>query len=151
MNRSKPERILDKIVKLIRYADSARSIGNVAEAEAFAARINDMLIKHKLSIGDIEREGSSEGGIAVQLLDLADLGLGDSQERVFWSEGLAVAIAIHHFCTVLVHPQGREIYFVGRNEDRQIAMYIYIRSWLERPWSWPTRSSRSARRYGGLG
>ena len=47
--------IIEKLRKLIAHEKSARSIGNIHEAEAFASRIQTLLDEHKLSMGEVEQ------------------------------------------------------------------------------------------------
>lgn len=46
--------VVEKLQKLINHEKSARSIGSIAEAETFAAKIADLLFTHKLEMSDIE-------------------------------------------------------------------------------------------------
>jgi hypothetical protein len=48
------EKILDKLKKLIAHSKSAEEIGSAHEAEAFAARIQQMLDEYNLSMDDVE-------------------------------------------------------------------------------------------------
>lgn len=43
------EKILEKLRKLQAHADSAAEIGNEAEAEAFAAKVQELLTAYKIS------------------------------------------------------------------------------------------------------
>jgi len=40
--------------KLITHEKSARSIGSIEEAESFAAKIQELMFKHKLAMTDVE-------------------------------------------------------------------------------------------------
>lgn len=46
--------IIEKLRKLIAMEQSARSIGSLAEAEAFASKVQELLSKHKLEMSEIE-------------------------------------------------------------------------------------------------
>lgn len=50
MNKS----IIEKLRKLIRHERSAREIGSIAEAEAFAERIQSLCDEYNLSISEID-------------------------------------------------------------------------------------------------
>jgi sugar phosphate isomerase/epimerase len=47
-------KIIEKLKKLIRHEQSARTIGNLGEAENFAARIQELLDAYNLSLSDID-------------------------------------------------------------------------------------------------
>ena len=48
------EKILEKLGKIKAMADSAKEIGNEAEAQAFAAMLQNLLLKHKLDMTDVQ-------------------------------------------------------------------------------------------------
>jgi hypothetical protein len=48
--------LIDRLQKLIAHERSSRDIGNTAEAEAFAVKIQTMLTQHKLTMSDVEFE-----------------------------------------------------------------------------------------------
>ena len=48
------ENLIEKIQKLMAKAESAKNMGSTAEAEVFAAKVNEMLMKHNLSMMDVE-------------------------------------------------------------------------------------------------
>lgn len=120
------EKTIDKLRKLIAHEQSARKIGNVAEAEAFAGRINEWLLKHKLSMSDIEvAEAEAKDPIDKQIVEPEELGLPGGARRWEWLEKLASTIARAHFCNIMVWEGSRRLTFVGRSEDREAAIYLY--------------------------
>ena len=50
------EKIIEKLRKLLNKHESAKDIGNLEEAEAFALKITEMLTKYNLSILDVKAE-----------------------------------------------------------------------------------------------
>jgi hypothetical protein len=114
----KLENIIDKLQKMLNHERSARSIGNTHEAEAFAAKIADMLFTHKLSMSEVEMEQEERNEPV-------------SSERVEgfkapWAEVLASGVSQASFCKVL---SGHKSYiFIGRPSDRStaISMYRYL-------------------------
>ena len=46
--------LTEKLQKLIAHEKSARATGNLQEAEAFAAKIAELLFRHNLSMSDVE-------------------------------------------------------------------------------------------------
>jgi hypothetical protein len=53
--------IVAKLRKLVAHERSTRSIGSLAEAETFAAKIQDLLTAHKLSMSEIDFQAREEG------------------------------------------------------------------------------------------
>jgi hypothetical protein len=107
--------VIDKLQKLLNHERSARSIGNLYEAEAFAAKIADMLFAHKLSMSEVEI-AKEEGEEPV------------SQESVDgltapWAGVLAMGVCSASFCKVLKSHSG--YVFVGRPTDRMVAISMF--------------------------
>jgi hypothetical protein len=120
------QRILDLIRKLQAKAESAQKIGSVAEAEAFAAKVSELLIQHKLSMSEVEIEDQDKTDpIAVTFVDQELYSIGFKKTRVGWQEQLAMVIATANFCGVLVNKKSNYVWFVGREADREVAAFIY--------------------------
>lgn len=115
--------VVEKIRKLIAHERSARKIGSVAEAAAFAARIQDLLIKHNLSLIEVERDQPDKGAISEERYRV----------RPAWEAvTLAAIVTRAHFCAVIRTHDG--LLFAGREEDRlvSIAMFGYLLSVMRR-------------------
>jgi hypothetical protein len=119
---------LDKLAKLKRHADSAAEIGSLAEAEAFAALFQRMLLKHKLEATDLEfaQEARDEpvGRHPIDYDKYPDVKV--RATRVEWIEKLAGVVARAHFCQILVHPRSSQITLLGRRSDAAVAEYMII-------------------------
>jgi hypothetical protein len=122
------EAILEKLAKIKRMADSAAAIGSEAEAEAFAAMLQKMLINHKLEMSDLEFEKmEKEQPVEKHYINYdqyPDIKL--RRTRVLWIEQMASIVARAHFCRILIHPGSSRITLVGRKEDFVVAEYMII-------------------------
>jgi hypothetical protein len=121
--------ILDKLSKLKAHAESAKDIGNEAEAQAFAAMMQRIMLKHEISMTDIEaaaRDASEPVG--QHYIDYTKYGKKESPKkaRVQWRESLASIIADAHFCRILVYRRSSRITLVGRKSDCEVAEYMII-------------------------
>lgn len=116
--------IVEKLKKLIAHEQSARVIGNTAEAESFATKIQEMLVRHKLSMSEVEcaaEDQTNPIGTAVSPT---------KKTRVAsWAGVLAWGIAQSFYCDHLVRDgHGRrktEIAFIGRESDREAAAALF--------------------------
>lgn len=111
--------IVEKIQKLLNHEQSARSIGNLAEAEAFSAKIASLLFAHKLSMSEVEvaREEIDE---PVEQQDIP-------KPASTWASILAKGCAEASFSRILIH--GSDTFrFIGRESNRltAIALYQYL-------------------------
>lgn len=119
------DKLMDRIRKLWAKAESAKAIGSVHEAEAFAEAVQRMLIKYKLEMSAIETP-VEEDPIEHAWIDWDDHGLRTTSKRIAWLERLAAAVAMAHFCRIVVQTRSNRILFVGRRQDRQIAEYVFV-------------------------
>lgn len=124
---SKPKaEIVEKLAKMIRHEQSAREIGSVAEAEAFAAQVQVLLTKHGLEMSEIEFETEEVEPIGEEWAKSygSDSPVPYVPHRVEWQEELAYAIALNNNCALLV-TGSNSVCFVGRPSDRQICLSLY--------------------------
>jgi hypothetical protein len=110
------KKMIDKLKKLLAHEQSARSIGNMAEAEAFAAKIQELLFAHKLTMSDIEIADEEANEPVDQ----------ECVEAEHWSGVLAMGCASAAFCKIL--KSGKALVFIGRASNRAgcIAMFQYL-------------------------
>lgn len=122
--------VIDLLQKLIAHEKSARSIGNLAEAEAFAAKAQELLTKHKLEMSDVEfAEQEVNEPIADAFFSAAEL-LNMKHKRTSdnWISLLISGIARANFCKVLQKYQSNCFSIVGSPTDRAttIALFSYL-------------------------
>ncbi len=119
------QNIIELLQKLINHERSARSIGNIAEAEAFAVKIQTLLTEHKLSMSEVEyQEQEKFDPIGNEVVGADQVGMKDGRFE-YWLGCLASAIAENFFCHALRFSASRKINFVGRNSDRAAAVEMY--------------------------
>ena len=122
------EKTLRLIKHLFAHAESAAQIGSSEEAATFAAKANELLLKHKLEMTDIELVTQDQDDpIERDYFDVAqaaNLKKGGGRRRAAWIESLASALCNAHFCKLLVIPGTKRIVIIGRNSDRQIVQYL---------------------------
>jgi len=117
------EKIIDKLQKLQSKAESAATLGNEAEALAFATKVQELLSKHKLnmSVLSIKQQDEEEpmGEDTVQTRG--------KMKRAGWVVQLADAVAKAYYCGLLIMTHSDAIILVGRKTDRQIAEFVLLR------------------------
>jgi hypothetical protein len=112
--------IIDRLQKLIAHERSAREVGNIAEAEAFAAKIQTMLTTHKLTMTDVEFEAQD----TVDPIGQDEVCL-DGRSTPTWQVYLAQSIARNFFCCVLGVSRENRQTFIGRDSDRLAAVEMF--------------------------
>ena len=112
--------IIEKLQKLINHERSAREIGNIAEAEAFTAKIQTILTEHKLTMSEVEFEAQDTvDPIDVDTVDLP------GKSTPTWQLYLSQGIARNFFCCVIGTVGENRQTFVGRNSDRTAAVEMF--------------------------
>ena len=121
--------MIEKLRKLIAHERSARSIGNLAEAEAFASKIQDLLTAHKLEMSEVDFQEREDGEpIDWEKVDGNEIAARSNRTKVYWRVMVARTIAKINGCMVVndTRSRGRSFFFVGRTSDRELAKMLYI-------------------------
>jgi hypothetical protein len=137
------ENVMRKLAKIKALKESAEQIGSEGEAMAAAALLNELLVKHKLEMTDIEWDleikeepvdrypvgggikfGSEDNGWKQTYKDYPDVEV--KRKRIEWSERLARLISRTYGCDFLINPGSSRITFVGRKSNVAIVEYMYI-------------------------
>lgn len=123
----KQQDILEKIRKLNAHAESAAQIGNEAEAQAFAAKVQELLTAYKLSAADIGGRPVAEEPIDYQYVTWQDMGLKEKKVRVGWAERLAALCAKAYYCEFIISTgNGRIGMLVGAKTERDMCVFMFI-------------------------
>lgn len=125
-NNKEMDAVVSKAQKLLAKANSLKDMGSVEEAALFAAKVQELLELHKLSMSDLEIDlqdktepvGKGEWVLAAGFDR-------DKHVRYAWVETLADAVARAHFCRILVNANSTKVRFVGRPTDRYIAEWVF--------------------------
>jgi hypothetical protein len=133
------KKVLERIGKLKAHMDSAKDLNNEAEAQAFASMIQQLLMKHKLEMTDIQYTAHVKDEPVEEHLvggdwdyvnrkrvmkDFPDVEI--FKRRVKWMEDLGSVIADAHNCSMLISQMSSQIWFVGMKSNIAVAEYIYI-------------------------
>lgn len=118
--------VLRRIQKLHAMAQSAKQLGNIAEAAAFAGKVEAMLTEHKLSLSEIEMVAQEREDPIGEEDVLPDGGRHGRPKggRQRWQQDLATVVARAHYCSILVYRGSNLIGLVGRTSDRAVASYM---------------------------
>lgn len=122
-NSNVPSGILAKLAKINELQKGATTEG---EALTAAKLLQQLLVKHKLEMSDIEAvELNRDEPVEKEYLEGSEYGF-RMQKRVAWAENLAGIVARAHFCRIMVVTGSNTIVFVGRKSDRDVAKRIFI-------------------------
>lgn len=126
------DEVLRKLERLISVERSKRAVGeqgdiaSLNEAEAFADKIQQLLLQHNLTISEVEFVAEQRNNpVGAELWDPASYGTKQLNRRSQWREELAAVVAHAHLCRLLVLPGSNVLFFVGREADRKCGAYAY--------------------------
>lgn len=122
------DQIIEKIQKLQNHAMKSEELGNEAEAQVFAAKIQELLLRYELSMDDIavEKMVEMKEEIGSERVRWENYGLESTQRRCNWIEMLANIITKAYACKFLVHPCSNHISIVGHKTNRELAVYTFV-------------------------
>jgi hypothetical protein len=103
--------ILDKIKKLLALSTSS----NPNEAALAAARAQELLMKHNLTMSQIETHGQESKYCEAFV---------KTGSRV-WRQLLLTAIAQSNFCDVVYNPQIKSAALIGEPHNQEVVTYLY--------------------------
>ena len=120
--------VLERCRKLLAHAESAKAMGSTEEAETFAAKGSELLLRHKLEMSDVEMEAELSADVLVDdYFDVAkasELREGGGR-RVKWLETILSSLCKTHFCEFLVIPGSKMYRIIGHESDRAIVVYMF--------------------------
>ncbi len=114
------EKKIDKIMKLLNMQKSAEEIGNTEEALAFGARAQELMLRYKIEMSDIEVHANQEDDIKIEAIFADERG----RKRKAWREMLAGIIANAFSCRILVRPGTSALGLVGNTMNRRVAVFM---------------------------
>lgn len=118
--------ILEKIRKLHEHAASAKEIGSEHEAQAFAAKVQQLLNDYKLSMSDVHASAPKDDEMGMTFFTWAECKLETRRVRVPWTESLANLIGRVYYCKFIIAGYSGYIgSFIGTKTDREIAVYMF--------------------------
>lgn len=121
------DEILRKLKKLQAHATSAEAIGSEAEAQAFAAKITQLIAQHQIDRAELEAQDLADeedlNPIEQVCMDYRRVKL--KRKRVPWQYTLAVAVGDGHYCSLLITPKVNTVWFVGRKVQAEMARETY--------------------------
>lgn len=120
--------ILDKLKKLLSQQEGEERLGNQAAAEAFASKVQELLIKHKLELADVMGHATPTDDPLITLhIEPEEWGGEYVRKRDSPAEGLLSVICENFFCRGLTLLESNVLMVVGRRSDADIAKEVYCR------------------------
>jgi len=120
----KKSNLLEKIKKLQQTAESYEGMGLEEAARLYAEKVQELLFENKLSMSDVDATIlDSEDPIEPEYARNDAMKEG---KRLWWAEHLSRNIAKYHFCKTVLDVGEGSIRFIGRESDREVAIYMFV-------------------------
>lgn len=119
------DKLIKRIQKLSAKAESSKKIGNIDEAAAFSAKVNELLITHNLAMADLDTDDQD----SVDGIKYTDLGLSKKYSR--WTVNLLTVLCKYNYCksvylqTSLKKNKTFSATIIGRPENVEVVIYLY--------------------------
>ena len=117
------EQLIQRIKKLLKHAESARKLGSIEEAEAFAFKANQLLIEH--NIAQMEVEETEESDKFRNMGWSETISYKDNQAGSAWRIFLLRSIVKYNFCN-FTYKQGLKTFQIyGKMENVEVVVWLY--------------------------
>lgn len=116
-----PEKIIERLKKLMRLQQSAEQIGSEGEANAAAAGISRLLTQYNLSLMDIDPEDRKQ---SLQVLESGRISFRDTYGNL-WKRDLLSILCEFNYCSVLLYSGETNMIIIGTEENTATVMYLY--------------------------
>lgn len=120
------ERVIDKVRKLLAHAASTTELGSIEEAAVFTAKANELLLRHRLELSDLELQAElTADPVEHEDYDpIAAAGIKRGGNRRAWLEILVHGVAEANLCEVLVIPGSKTVVLIGARQDVALTKYL---------------------------
>jgi len=118
------KKTLAKLQKIKEHMENAEEIGNMAEAEVFAKKFQQLMVQYELSMSDLEFKTELDEPIGRTRIDWDTTHIKNKQKRCEWIEQLVMAVAEAYACQILVRARSNRITIVGHKTNREMAEYV---------------------------
>lgn len=126
LNDEKLKKVLDKVQKLKAHAESAEALGSEAEAQAFAALYQRLMLQHNLEMSDLEFASLDvEDPIERHEVDWERYAHKKTTSQP-WEVRLANLVMKAHNCRHIRFRGSNRFVIIGRKADAQVAEWMYV-------------------------
>lgn len=120
------DKIIDKIQKLKAHAESAETIGNEIEAQAFAQLYQRLMLQHNIDMTDLEFEDLDVSDpVERHDVDFHKYGIKETTSQP-WMVRLGNVVMRAHNCRSIRYTGSNRISIIGRKSDAQVAEWMFV-------------------------
>jgi hypothetical protein len=121
------KKVLSILEKLISLKEGAEKVGSLHEAEVAFSKINEILLKHNLSLDDLEFKKPSEIEDEDFLFNWVSISKNSRKNEGYWYLRLYSVIAKHNLCSIIILSRNHKPYgvkFLGKRVNIDITKYV---------------------------
>jgi len=120
---AKQNAIISRIKKLMRHAESAKQLGSLEEAEAFSAKVEELMIEYNIELSQValdDKEGEFDKWMYSEKLSYKD-----NQAGQRWRMELITVLTRHNFCSFIYSSYSKTFEVYGRMENVDTVVWMY--------------------------
>jgi len=121
-NEATPE-MIEKIKKLLAKADSAKEIGNIAEAEAFAIKAQQMMLQYNIDRAKLLAETGQKYQMNEFHIDWAGK---TNRHESDWVKELVISVAFGNLCKPIILSNSRPGFVAVLGQKHNVELVEYI-------------------------
>lgn len=130
MEKEVPEKIIERVRKLLRLKESATQIGSEGEAHAPASAVHRLLLEYNLSLHDIGAENPQNRMAADES---GRISYKDAAGNI-WKRDLMRVLCDYNYCRMLLYTGTTYMVVIGTEENAAtvIVLFDYLRKTFKR-------------------
>lgn len=128
------EKIIDRIAKLLKMAEGAKKVGNMEEAEAFSAKVSELLTEHNLNEWEIRQHSAKKDDQFDKWGFVENVSHKENQAGDRWQKDLIKMLCRHNMVGVIFnvydkgHPKHKTFDVYGEITGVETTVWLY--NWL---------------------
>lgn len=119
------ERLLIRIKKLMKHAESAKALGSLAEAETFSQKVSELLIEYNLTMAEVAEIADKDDDEFAKWIYGEDISYRDKRAGSRWRFELVGTLCNNNFCNFTYNSQKKTFRVYGRMENVDTVVWLY--------------------------
>jgi len=115
--------IISRIKKLMKHAESAKSLGSLEEAETFSAKVEELMIEYNIELSQIKINQNEDEFEKWQYSE--KINYKDNQAGQRWRLDLVEVLSKHNFCNYTWNSGTKTFRVYGRMENVDTVVWMY--------------------------
>lgn len=121
----KDKSVIERIKKLMDKADSSKEIGSLAEAEAFASKVQELLLQHNLDVADVIKASTGSKKDFKNWLYSEEISYRDNPVGSKLKRMLMGVITSYNLCSYTYNVRKETMRVYGNEENVNLCIFLF--------------------------